>query len=135
MILVDTNYLLAQINPRDTLYKRAQAWATALSEPLVVTEYVLWELVNAYSMPRDRPKAHAAVSHLRSGKDCELVSATPELFTAGLKLHAQSTDKEWSLTDCISFIVMRRRNIARALTFDHHFEQAGFEALLRRDPS
>ncbi len=43
-------------------------------------------------------------------------------------------DQEWSLTDCISFIVMQQRGISPALTYDHHFEQAGFEALLRRDP-
>jgi hypothetical protein len=36
-------------------------------------------------------------------------------------------DKEWSLTDCISFVAMNERNITDALTSDHHFEQAGFE--------
>src|SRR6266851_7667037 len=51
-----------------------------------------------------------------------------------LRLHAQRLDKEWSLTDCISFVVMERRGISRALAHDQHFEQAGFEALLRRDP-
>jgi uncharacterized protein len=43
-------------------------------------------------------------------------------------------DKSWSLTDCISFAVMNDRGITRAMAYDHHFEQAGFEALLRRDP-
>jgi predicted nucleic acid-binding protein len=44
------------------------------------------------------------------------------------------TGKEWSLTDCISFVVMNERKIRRALAYDHHFEQAGFEPLLRKDP-
>jgi uncharacterized protein len=39
-------------------------------------------------------------------------------------------DKEWSLTDCISFVVMKERGLTEALTADHHFEQAGFKALL-----
>jgi predicted nucleic acid-binding protein len=56
-------------------------------------------------------------------------------FTAGLQLHRERQDKDWSLTDCISFIVTRRREIQHALTYDHHFVQAGFEALLRRDPT
>ena len=43
-------------------------------------------------------------------------------------------DKEWSLTDCISFVLMRERSVHEALAYDHHFEQAGFVALLRRDP-
>jgi predicted nucleic acid-binding protein len=42
MIFVDTSYLLALVNPRDELHPRAQAWANALNEPLLLTEYVLW---------------------------------------------------------------------------------------------
>jgi uncharacterized protein len=134
MIFVDASFLLALVNPRDTLCEGAQAWAQAVTEPLVLTEYVLWEMVNAFSMPQDRPKAHAVIARLRSSPDCELISAYPDLFEAGLQLHAERGDKEWSLTDCTSFIVMRRRGVIRALTHDHHFEQAGFEALLRRAP-
>jgi predicted nucleic acid-binding protein len=57
MIFVDTGYLLALVRPRDALHQRAQAWAPAVAEPLLVTEYVLWETVNGLSMPVDRPKA------------------------------------------------------------------------------
>jgi len=134
MILVDTGYFLALAQPRDALHGQATAWARAVSEPLLVTEYVLWETVNGLSKPVDRPKAHGLISHLYSSGTYDLVVATPELFEAGLRLHAERSDKEWSLTDCISFLVMQDRGITRALTYDHHFEQAGFEALLRRDP-
>jgi len=43
----------------------------------------------------------------------------------------QRRDKGWSLTDCISFLAMQRHGLAEALTADHHFEQAGFNILLR----
>jgi hypothetical protein len=46
-------------------------------------------------------------------------------------LYFQRRDKEWSLTDCISFTVMSDEGLTDALTGDHHFEQAGFTALLR----
>ena len=46
-------------------------------------------------------------------------------------MFAARPDKDWSLTDCISFVVMQERNIQDALTADHHFEQAGFVALLK----
>ena len=49
-------------------------------------------------------------------------------------LHLERQDKEWSLTDCISFLVMQRRSIRQALAYDHHFAQAGFDSLLARDP-
>jgi predicted nucleic acid-binding protein len=40
-------------------------------------------------------------------------------------------DKEWPLTDCISFVVMAREGITEALTGDRHFEQVGFVPLLK----
>ncbi len=134
MIFVDTGYLLALLNPRDELFDRAQQWAASIHEPLITTEYVLWELVNTFSAPIDRPKAHAAIAEIRSSPDWELVDASPDLFSGGLSFHRERSDKEWSLADCISFVVMQQRSIQRALAYDHHFEQAGFEALMRRDP-
>ena len=90
--------------------------------------------MNGLSKPTDRPRALNIVTGIRSSSLYEWVPTSPDLFEAGLQLHAQRPDKEWSLTDCISFIVMQQRGISRALTPDHHFEQAGYEALLRRDP-
>jgi len=49
----------------------------------------------------------------------------------GLALYISRPDKDWSLTDCISFVVMKERGLTGALTADHHFEQAGFVALLK----
>ncbi len=134
MIGVDTGFFLALCQPRDALHPRAQAWAAAIAEPLLVTEYVLWETVNALSQPLDRPKVHALLRFVRAAPGYEVVPAGRELFERGLQLHEQRPDKEWSLTDCLSFVVMSDRGISRVLSHDHHYEQAGFEALLRRDP-
>lgn len=134
MILVDTGFFLALAQPRDALHARALLWAQAISEPLLVTDYVLWETVNALSAPADRPKAHLLLERIRTSSPYEIVVANAELTAAGERLHAERPDKPWSLTDCISFVVMQERGIERALAHDHHFEQAGFEALLRRDP-
>jgi predicted nucleic acid-binding protein len=62
--------------------------------------------------------------------DVEIVADEEELFERGLRLYEQRLDKQWSLTDCISFVVMQRKRIKEALTGDHHFEQAGVVALL-----
>jgi len=133
MILLDTSYLIALFDARDALHQRALAWSEAVSEPLLVTEYVLWETVNASSPPADRPKAHALVAHVRSEPGYELVQASERLLEQGLALHRARPDKGWSLTDCVSFVVMAERGLTRALAYDHDLEQAGFEALLRSD--
>lgn len=134
MIAVDTGFFLALAEPKDSLHGRANAWAKAITEPLIVTEYVLWETINALSKPPNRQKAHVIVRDVRTPGNYDFIPASEDLFQAGFTLHAERPDKEWSLTDCISFIVMQRRKMTRALTYDHHFEQAGFEALLCREP-
>jgi len=60
-----------------------------------------------------------------------VIPASSELFEAGLELYRSRADKQWSMTDCISFVVMRREGITDALTADRRFEQAGFHVLLR----
>ena len=60
--------------------------------------------------------------------------ASQGLWERGVALHAARQDKEWSLTDCLSFVVTQERGIREALTGDHHFEQAGFGVLLKPPP-
>lgn len=68
---------------------------------------------------------------LRRNPMVTILPPTPKLFEAGIELYESRPDKDWSLTDCISFVVMAEREITEALTGDQHFEQAGLKALLR----
>ena len=135
MIFVDTSHLLALAMPVDALHKSAAAWSEALPGPFLTTEYVLLEFVNALSSPSHRARAHSVLSGILASPGIQVVHSSPELFRSGVALHAQRPDKSWSLTDCVSFVVMRTANISEALTYDQHFEQAGFRALLRYPPS
>jgi hypothetical protein len=134
MIFVDTGFLLALCQPGDALHARAKAWLAAIKDPLLITEYVVWEMVNGLSKPIDRPRAHLLVAHIRKSPQWRSIAASQRLFEAGLKRHRERSDKSWSLTDCISFVCMEQQGVRTALTPDRHFEQAGFEALMRRDP-
>lgn len=68
---------------------------------------------------------------LRVRDDVIIVRCGDDLFEQGINLFRKRPDKEWSLTDCISFVVMQQHNVSEALTADHHFEQAGFAAILK----
>jgi len=134
MTLVDASFLVAFANPADVLHQRARAWSDALDDRLLTTDFVLCEFVNLLSKSKDRRKAASTLTWLNGLETIQVVEASRSLFRLGLALHGSRHDKEWSLTDCISFEVMRQFGSTRALTHDHYFEQAGFEALLRRDP-
>lgn len=82
------------------------------------------------SDPRNRMEFVSTLRDLQANPQMRIVEADPQLFEEGVQLYASRSDKGWSLTDCISFVVMQREGITDALTGDHHFEQAGFVALL-----
>jgi len=75
-------------------------------------------------------KAFAAFEHFRTSRSVIIYPYTPKLLEEAGKLYVFS-DKNWSIVDCSSFIIMRERKINAALTYDRDFEQAGFQALLR----
>ncbi len=135
MTLVDTSFFVATLDPRDRLHARARAWSSRSVGSLITTEYVLWETVNFASATAHRAKAHILAADVLVSAAFDVVPATRDLLAAAMDLYARRADQTWSLTDCASFVVMRERGISQALTYDHHFEQAGFVALLRRDPS
>jgi predicted nucleic acid-binding protein len=134
MILLDTGFFVALLEQRDELHRRAAAWGRSLPKPALVTEYVLWETLNYFGPTAGRGNAWRLVERLRGNGDYTVIPASEELFEAGLRLYGARADKQWSLTDCISIHLMGERHIRQALSYDQHFEQAGFEALLRRDP-
>jgi predicted nucleic acid-binding protein len=130
VIFVDTAFLLASLDPCDALHAVARARAALIRERLLVTEHVLWETLNFVASTANRAKGEFLVREIVTSPHFEVVPASPELFSRGLDLYAARPDKGWSLTDCISFVVMGERGLMEALTGDHHFEQAGFRALL-----
>jgi len=84
-----------------------------------------------FSAPVLRPKFLSLLDDVETNTNVVIIPPEPEIFLLGIELYRSRADKAWSLTDCISFVVMNREGITEALTADHHFEQAGFKALIR----
>jgi predicted nucleic acid-binding protein len=130
-VFADTFYFLAVLNPKDRAHARALAYTSSFNGEMVTTAWVLTELGDALSDPTNRMEFIATLKDLEANPQVRIVAANDALFQDGVKLYAARPDKKWSLTDCISFVVMTREGITEALTGDHHFEQAGFLACLK----
>lgn len=134
MVFLDTAFFIAVCHPRDDYHERAKLWVQQLKGTFLTTEYVLWEVANFFSQQINRPMGIEIIQTVRRTPMFRVVASSSELFDRGMAEYERAMDKAWSLTDCISFCIMREHAIARALTSDHHFDQAGFEALLLVDP-
>ena len=133
-LFADTGYWLALSNTHDGLSGKARAVTAQLGAVRIVTsQMVLVEFLNSMGVGGQslRNKALSVMKELAEDSGVEIVPQTASQFDSALALYASRSDKEWSLTDCASFVLMTERHIPEALAHDHNFEQAGFIALLR----
>lgn len=132
-VFADTGYWIAVLDPKDELHDRAREVSQHLGHAkLITTEMVLTELLNFFADRPDRKEVITAAVHaVLQDSNTEVVPQTSLQFRDAFSRYKSRTDKEWSLTDCASFLVMEQKAIHEALAHDHHFEQAGFQALLR----
>ena len=129
-VFADSFYYLALINPHDGYHELAKNWAIKNAVKIVTTEWILTEVGDALIAPRTRFGLAIVLEQVQSDPRTDVIPSSSKLFRSGCQLFNERPDKYRSLTDCISFVVMKQRRIDQALTTDHHFEQAGFVSLL-----
>jgi len=121
----------------DRYHEKAVRLAEQIEEQnirLVTTRAILLEIGNALSKERYRPAAVKLIDSLENDPTVEIVPLSEKIFSQAFRLYRDRADKEWGLIDCVSFVVMKDREISEALTSDEHYEQSGFRALLK-EPS
>ncbi|MCX6907062.1 MAG: PIN domain-containing protein [Verrucomicrobia bacterium] len=131
LVFADAFYFVARLNRHDQHHDRVLAFSSDFRARLLTTDWVLMEVADALAKSECRPRIRDFILHLRQSPACEVVAASRELQNRALELYHQHRDKSWTLTDCVSFVVMRERGLTDALTEDRHFEQAGFTARLK----
>jgi predicted nucleic acid-binding protein len=128
-VFIDTSYLLALELEDDQVHQAAiQHWSRiSLALPiLVTTSYILDEVVTYLSSRRLHAKAVELGARLLNSPSVQFVHVDEATFFEGWAFFQRHRDKDYSLTDCISFVVMRRAGLTTAFSFDRHFIQAGF---------
>ncbi len=130
-LFLDTAFIQARLNRRDQYHARANAFAPRLRAAAEVwtTEAILVEVGNALSKI-NRSGAVEFIRRCYQTGNMRVVLVDTALLERALQLYAARPDKDWGLTDCISFVVMLEQQLSHAVTTDVHFQQAGFRALL-----
>ena len=130
-VFADSFHFLALLNQNDPAHARAVVEHRRKWPRIVTTDCVLLEVGDAFCAPRDREDFLALHDALPLDARIKIVRLTPALFERGVERFRKRPDKDWPLTDCISFLVMEDEGLTGALTADQHFEQAGFQSLLK----
>jgi uncharacterized protein len=132
-VFLDTAYVNALVNVRDQWHNMAVQWEERLAverRRLVTTEFVLVEIADGLATVRFRAQAVQVITTLQASSLVDIIPASSQLFRTALELYRRRADKDWGLTDCVSFVGMSEQSLSEALTTDDHFRQAGFRALL-----
>ena len=127
--LVDTWYFVARLNRFDSHYRIAQRLQARYRDELITHDGVLAEVLAYFSGNGERIRTQAAHVVRQSLREMTVLELDRPLFIAALDLYEQRRDKEYSMVDCASMVVMRQRGITQVLTNDHHFAQEGFTLL------
>lgn len=129
---LDTAFVQALLNRNDQYHKIAKACLSELrtAKEVWTTEAILIEIGNALSTTHREAAVHF-IDQCYVTSNIHVVSVDMGLLKRALNLYDERTDKEWGLTDCISFVVMSEQNLGDAMTTDRHFTQAGFRAIMR----
>jgi|SRR5690349_11502052 len=133
LVFADTLYWIALINARDQWHERAVSIKTTLADSsLVTTDSVLMEVANFFAEYGEvmRHKVALATRAILIDEQVEVISGSRQTFIDGLTMYEARSDKGYSLTDCISMNVMKKRDITDVLSHDNHFTQEGFRILL-----
>jgi uncharacterized protein len=128
----DSNFYVALLIARDANHAKAKAIAQPWTGDIVTSEYVLTEVADHLGGSAvGRAKFGQFLADVKRDPQTSIVESSHGPWERGVDLYLRRGDKAWSLTDCISFVIMDERALVDALTTDRHFEQAGFGALLR----
>lgn len=131
-VFLDTGYLIALEASDDQHHEQAlEHWQVFKKRiPLLITTSYVFDETTTFFNSRDKhAKAVEIGERLLQSATVEFIHIGKELFESGWQIFKQYSDKRYSLTDCISFVVMERESIRDVLSFDKHFEQAGFRML------
>jgi len=133
-VFADSHYWIAIVKPGDPWAEAAKAARSSLGDVLIVTtDEVLTEFLAALSRGEHmRRQAGKMVRAIMENPNVRVIPQTRDSFLKGLSFYENRSDKEYSLTDCISMNIMKAKSLKDVLTHDRHFKQERFTVLIKK---
>ncbi len=115
-VFADTYYFIALLNPKDPAHLRANDFSRISRAQLLTTTWVFTELADGLSRSPDRHLFRMVWDDFEHDPRSRLVWPDESLYRRAADLYDSRPDKQWSLTDCISFVVMQEQGLSEALS-------------------
>ena len=131
---IDTSGFYSLLVRRDSMHARAAEYiadAASVRGRFVTTDYVIDETVTLLRARGHGELVEPLFQAIDNSTAMRVEWTTSERFAEARSFCLRHSDKAWSFTDCVSFVVMRSLGLTKALTSNNHFEQGGFRVLLK----
>ena len=126
-IFADSWFYIAVNDRADNHHRRAlEAVRRFAGVDVITSTAVLTEVLTYFADEGSRARFHVAAAVRDVIARTEVVVVDLPLFQRGLDFYEKRSDKEYSLVDCVSMVIMRDRSLTHILSNDHHFRQEGF---------
>ncbi len=132
MIFLDTGAFLARFMKRDQHHDDAvKIWKRLEKRPprLFTSNHVLDETFTLLARRAGYAFSAQRARTLLSSEVLTILRPDANDEFAALDDFERFSDQRVSFTDCVSFVLMRKRGIRKAFSFDRHFVLAGFRLL------
>ena len=133
ILFVDSSAYIAYYNKRDRNHARAVSLVERIRKrefgPTIIytSDYIFDEVVTAVLLlTRNKNLAIRIGEAIRSSEITRIIKVSDDIFQEAWEMFKKYKDKLWSFTDCTSFVIMKRKGIRTAFTFDEHYKEAGF---------
>jgi predicted nucleic acid-binding protein len=133
-IFIDTSYFIALANIKDLYHNLAKEWARRIKKDKIVCHTsipIVFEIADGFSRLTRRKTGQSLIYNILNSKNYIVHPFNEYIYLNVIKIYFSRNDKEWGLTDCYSFQLMKEQNISKVLTADKHFKQFGMEILLK----
>jgi len=127
-VFVDTSFLIAFYNKNDEKHFEARKFLQACDKTLlIITDYIFDEFLTVLLARENKLLSLQSGEKILNDKNVRLLKVDNEIFQKAWEIYRNFKDKQWSFTDCTSYVLMKNLLIDTGLSFDEHFRQFGFK--------